>query len=64
MFKFRKKIVFQTHPFIRGHAQLMNQNDYQIVLSYGISSIINSAQFEELQKRMEKDNIDIFWKTV
>lgn len=64
MFKIRKKIVFKTHPFIRGHAQLSDQNDQKTVLSYGGSTSINSAQFEELQRKMKKDNIDCIWQTM
>lgn len=56
-----KDIVFQSHPYIKGHAQLVDQEHLDFVRSLGFDSVVNSREFENLQEVAQKHNKDVLW---
>lgn len=57
------QVVFQPHPHLKGYARLANDEQVQLLRSYGYSNILNSQEFEDLQKKVNKDNIQLLWVT-
>lgn len=57
----KNDIVFKAHPYRRGYAQLVDQAQLKFVKHLGFSGCLNSADFEELQEKAEKENKKVFW---
>jgi len=62
MFSKVKKVLFVTHPYVKGYAKLADKSQETLVRKYMGATHINSVQFEQLQTRMSKDNISVQWK--
>ena len=61
MSKNQNDIVFKTHPFIRGHAQLIDSAHLDFVRSLGFDGTVDSREFESLQEVAQKHNKDVLW---
>lgn len=57
------QVVYQPHPHLKGYAKLVDQDQIQLVRSYGYSNILSSKEFEDFQRKVSQDNIQLLWVT-
>lgn len=60
MFK-KNKIVFVNHPHSKGYAKLNDLKQSNLVFKLGGSTQLNSSEFENFQKKAEKNGVEVFW---
>lgn len=56
-----KKIVFISHPHMKGYARLDNLSQAQLVHKLGGSIQVNSSEFEKFQAKAEKEGVQVYW---
>lgn len=57
-----KVITYKSHQHLPGYVKLLDYRNIDLVRSYGYSQSLTSKEFEELQKKVEKDNIKLSWQ--
>lgn len=57
----KNDIVFKAHPYRRGYAKLVDEDQLSFVKELGFNNCVNSRDFEILQEKAEKANKKVFW---
>lgn len=56
-----KKIVFISHPHMKGYAKLDNLEQAPYVRKLGGSVQVNSEEFEKFQEKAAKEGVQVYW---
>ncbi len=57
----KNDIVFKAHPYRKGYAKLVDNEQLNFVKTLGFNNCVNSRDFEQLQEKAESQNKRVFW---